>query len=154
MNRAEWVEFQKELFTAFPGFGDYISEKSENPAGTLAAWYVSLEDVSLSEAKGVLKEWQTGSQEPPKAYERDYVAIAIRSRVGFKRSAEQKYQQAKSIHDEKRFIAAARREYEPKFADLQDMFDFASEVASRGLPIAEYNKIVADEFYRREKEQA
>jgi hypothetical protein len=39
-------------------------------------------------------------------------------------------------------------------SDMVSMFAFACEVAKQGLPLATYNKIVADEFYRREKEQA
>lgn len=35
-------------------------------------------------------------------------------------------------------------------SDLTSMFAFACEVAKQGLPLATYNKIVADEFYRRE----
>jgi hypothetical protein len=150
MNKAEWVIFQKELFTAFPGFGDYVSEKSQNPAGTLASWYTTLEEVSLSEAKEVLNEWLQGYQEPPKAYERDYIAIAIRSRIGFKRRERSKYDAAKKILEEKEQVKRFMEVYSGVKQDLASMFDFAIEVAARGLPLAEYNKIVADEFYRRE----
>jgi hypothetical protein len=154
MTPTEWKQFSDELLIAFPGIREYINGKSSNPIATLATWEKTLRDVSYSEASAVLDEWLEGSQEPPKAYERDYVALAIKARVGFKRTSEQKYRQAKSIEEEKRWVAAARKEYQPKFADLQDMFDFASVVAAKKLPIAEYNRIVADEFYRREKESA
>jgi hypothetical protein len=150
MTPTEWKTFTDELLIAFPGIRDYINAKSANPTATLETWQVTLRDCDYSEAKDVLNEWLQGYQEPPKAYERDYIAIAIRSRIGFKRRERSKYDAAKKIHDEKQEVKRFMEVYAGVKQDLASMFDFAIEVASRGLPLAEYNKIVADEFYRRE----
>lgn len=150
MNRQEFNDFKERLFTAFPSFKLHVTGKSDNPVGTLETWFKTLSGVDMSEADLVLESWLNGTVEPPKAFELDYVAILIRSRVGFRRNEQAKYQTAKTLYEEQRAAKEHRKSYVSPFADLKDMFEFASEVASRKLPLREYNKIVADEFYRRE----
>jgi hypothetical protein len=150
MNRTEFKDFSERLFVAFPSFRSHINAKSDNPAGTLETWFKTLSGVELAEADAVVNSWLDGSVEPPKAFELDYVAILIRSRVGFKRNDRSRYETAKSLYEEQRAAKVKRESYVSPFADLEDMFEFAREVAARGLPVHEYNAIVAKEFYSRE----
>lgn len=150
MNRTEFDEFKDRLFTAFPSFRTHINSKSDNPVGTLETWFKTLSGVELAEADKVVDEWLNGIKEPPKAFELDYVAIVIRARVGRMRDDESRYRTAKAFYEEKQAIEQRRKMYVPLFADLEEMFAFGREIAARGLPLAEQNKLIADEFYRRE----
>lgn len=150
MNRNEFNDFAERLFTAFPSFKLHVTGKSENPVGTLETWFKTLSGVELAEADAVLESWLNGSVEPPKAFELDYVAILIRSRVGFRRNERGRYETAKSLFEEQQAAKKRREAYKPLFADLEDMFAFGRQVAERGLPMAEQNRLIAEEFYRRE----
>lgn len=81
MSDSEWKQFLEDLFTSFPGMMDYIASKSVNKEETLRKWRKTLEGVSFEEASAVLDDWLMGRREAPKAYERDYIAITIRSLV-------------------------------------------------------------------------
>jgi hypothetical protein len=146
MNRTEWESFAEELFIAFPGFLANLNQKSPNPQATLETWFETLKTISLSEAKSVIKEWQTGTKEPPKAFELDYVAIIIRSRVGGMRSVESRYRTAKSLYDEKQQALQRRREYEPLIPDMVEAFESACKAGqslNEGLiTLDEYNRIL------------
>jgi hypothetical protein len=150
MNRQEFNEFKERLFVAFPSFKLHVTSKSDNPVATLETWARTLSGVELEEADAVLNSWLDGSVEPPKAFELDYVAILIRSRVGFKRNERSRYQTAKSLYEEQQAAKTRREKYVSPFGDLAAMFEFAREVAARGLPVREYNAIVEKEFYARE----
>lgn len=130
MTREEWKVFSDELLIAFPGFRDYVNQKSSNPQATLETWYATLREVSYQDAKLVLNEWLSGTHEPPKAYERDYVAIVIRSRVGFlqnaARATENKYREAKSLYEEKQAAAERRKTYTP-LPCMVEAFEIASK---------------------------
>jgi len=147
MTPTEWKQFSDELLIAFPGIREYINGKSSNPIATLATWEKTLRDVSYSEANSVLDEWLEGSQEPPKAYERDYIALAIKSRVGFKRNESSKYYTAKSLYEEKAAAAERRKNYVP-LPNLGEAYDIAVAAWIRHLlgeiSIAEYNSICED----------
>ncbi len=148
MNRSEFKVFTDRLFTAFPGLLSNINS-SLNPKGTLETWYTSLASVDASEANWVLDSWLSGSREPPKAFERDYVAIMIRSLVARRRSdqsaAQSKYQVARSLHDEKLLALKRREQYESPLFDMQDPYEIASKAWRRHLDgeisHAEYNQI-------------
>ncbi len=145
MNRAEFDEFKERLFTAFPSFRTHINTKSDNPVGTLETWAMTLSTIELEEADAVLNSWLDGTVEPPKAFELDYVAILIRSRVGFKRNERSRYNTAKSLYDEQQAAKSRRESYKPLFKDLEKAFEGAKAAWERHksgeITLQEWNQI-------------
>jgi hypothetical protein len=130
MTREEWKVFSDELFTAFPGFFQHV-QKSHNVKGTLETWFNTLLDVSIKEARSVVKEWQSGSKEPPRGFELDYVAIVIKSRVGGVRSKESGYKVARSLYEEKQRVLEQRKAYRPIGCDMVAALDLALKLAPK-----------------------
>lgn len=145
MTRDEWTNFQITLFTSFPGFGEYVRDKSPDPSATLDSWYETLRDVTFTEAMAVVNSWINGRRDPPRAYDRDYLAITIRQMALFNRTESNRFNAAKSIADERAAIRRHNATYKPAFVDLVRAFDIANVAARRmvakEITREDYNRI-------------
>lgn len=88
MNDTEWKQFLVALFNAFPSLRTWLNEStSDNGVETTRVWRRTLAACSYSECNAVLDSWISGKREAFRAYERDQVALVIRSHVMFDRDA-------------------------------------------------------------------
>ena len=87
MTEAEFKTFSKRLFGSFPALWGWLHDTSPVVEDTLAAWRMSLDGCTIEECNRVVDRWLTGILKPFEAYERERVAIIIRSHVMFIRSA-------------------------------------------------------------------
>ena len=88
MNNAEFNIFAKKLFTQFPSLYEWLARSSPDPEGTQVLWHATLKNCSLAECERVLHFWLESGQAPFAAYERDQVAVIIRSVVAKNRDRE------------------------------------------------------------------
>jgi hypothetical protein len=88
MTENEFRDWSKRLFVAFPGFWAWVNDNSPEPKATLAQWCKTLKPYTLVECDAVLDAWTSGRTPPPAAYEREKVALVVRSIIELQRSRE------------------------------------------------------------------
>ena len=96
MQRQEFNQFCKSLFSQFPGLYKWLQDASPDLNGTLNHWEKILEPITLAEAMGVLADFTEGRKNPPEAYEREHFARVIRQMVFLDRDRVAKQQHVAS----------------------------------------------------------
>lgn len=81
MTEAEYRQWSRSLFVAFPSLWEWLNASSPDPKETQSIWRRCLEPYSLAECSTVLEEWSNGTREPFEAYERDKVHLRVRARI-------------------------------------------------------------------------
>lgn len=106
MTDAEFGVFAKRLFVQFPSLHEWLQRSSPDPLETQKLWRKTLGSFSLEDCLGVLDFWQANNQTPFEAYERDKVAVIIRSVIHRKMDKEarkrEREEEAKRIHERER----------------------------------------------------
>lgn len=86
MTEAEFVEFRKAYFSAFPSTWEWLCrtwhDDVEKIEATLARWRQTLASTSLADALDVIQRIVDGRLQPVANYERDNTAIVIRAYAG------------------------------------------------------------------------
>lgn len=127
----EFKSFIESLFIAFPSLYQWVSEHSLEPKDTYKRWHQTLKDCSLAECMKVLDDWTTGKKEPFKAYEKDMIALVVRSCVGFdrdKRARDEANLRASRAHVEA--VAKSRNSYS-RCVLLMDLWPMVIEANSK-----------------------
>lgn len=127
----EFQSFVKALYIAFPSLRQWVHDNSPDMAETHKRWHQTLRDCSLAECMKVLDDWTTGKKEPFKAYEKDMIALVVRSCVGFdrdKRARDEANLRASKAHVEA--VAKSRNSYS-RCVLLMDLWPMVIEANSK-----------------------
>lgn len=126
MNRAEFNQFTRALFVAFPGLNQFLSEACVRDAqgnpdckATLEVWFRTLTPITYTEAMDVLAGWIDGKLQPLKAYERENVALVVRAIVLAERDKRKRRSSANAIGDE--YVKVSRSQYRSIASDNADL---------------------------------
>ena len=103
MTSTEFATFTRQLFIQYPSLSEWLLRSSPDPDATTAMWHETLSRYSLGECMAVLAYWRKAGQTPFNAYERDQVAIIIRSVIATNRDRLRKREEAAERVEAKRY---------------------------------------------------
>lgn len=85
MTDTQFDKFLSRLLIQFPSLNEWVERHSPDPVETKKLWRQTLSQCELAECLWVLSKWADGGLTPFAAYERDQVAVIIRSVVSRER---------------------------------------------------------------------
>ena len=131
MTDPEWTNFLRQLYVSFPSLSEWMTRNSQDVAGTHLVWRRTLAKCKFDECVKVLDSWITGKRSTFQAYERDQVALLIRTAVEHDRSQQARHEnQLTSIKSHMEDVRQKRAAYK-RLPDLTAIWQQAEEVTSR-----------------------
>lgn len=79
MNDNEAKQLYRRIFIAAPDYANWVSEKIEDPAATMAVWRKMLTAVPVDVGELVVSQLESGERMMPAAYERGAFGAVFRS---------------------------------------------------------------------------
>lgn len=145
MTPAQFDEFTRQLFVAFPSFNSALESHSPDKAGTLKVWFSVLNGIDFPEAMQVLGNWINGRREPPKTYEYDRIALIVRASALFDRDKGRQESESQRRAREKREATGTRKAMIDYGIDaaFQDGLLLSAKLRSGEISQYEFNERVA-----------